>query len=395
MSVAEGVIGDINSNQPVAPAERILALDVLRGFALFGVLLAYALWNLGSPPESQYSRFDLVAEKALSALVDHKFYTILAFLFGLGFSLQLKRANEKGLSVVSTYCRRLFALILIGLLHALLLRNGDILVPYAVCGFLLIPFRKASNRIILIAAFLMIFSPFVVEELWRLTGAPLPERPNTDGMSYLAANFEWVKFWYSTAIIYWCGNISLFLLGFYAGREGVFQKIAADRKRLLLIMPLGLLAGVTFYFLRYFVDESGAAQEPYNWGQKLAVGLFYKFHAWGLAAFYASILLLLSQKMQQHRWLAPLAAVGRMALTNYLLQALIIIPVCIIFNLFDKVTPTVGLLLALAVWAVQVPFSLLWLKYFNFGPFEWIWRSLTYGKIQHLRKTPEKEMITA
>lgn len=394
MSVAEDEIGAVNSNQPVKPGERILALDVLRGFALFGVLLAYALWNLGGPPESQYSRFDLVADKVLSALVDHKFYTILAFLFGLGFSLQLKRASEKGLSVVVTYCRRLLALILIGALHALLLRNGDILVPYAVCGFLLIPFRNASNRVILTVALLMIFSPFVVEELWRLTGFPFPERPNTDGMSYLAANFQWVKYWYSTAVIYWGGNISLFLLGFYAGREGVFQKLAADRKRLLLIMPLGLIAGILFYFLRYFVVES-AAGEPYNRGQRLGVGLFYKFHAWGLATFYASVLLLLSQNLRWQGWLAPLAAVGRMALTNYLLQALIIVPACVIFDLFDKVTPTVGLLLALAVWAFQVTFSLLWLKYFNFGPFEWIWRSLTYGKLQRWRKTVEEEMITA
>lgn len=388
MSVAVDEISSAGFNQPVMPDERILALDVLRGLGLFGVLLAYALWNLGNPPESEYSRFDLVADKVLTPLVDHKFYTTLAFLFGLGFSLQLKRASQKGLSVVATYCRRLLALILIGLLHALLLRNGDILVPYAVCGFLLIPFRKASNRIILTVAFLMIFSSFMVEELWRLTGIPLPERPNTNGMSYLAENFEWIKYWYSTAIIYWCGNISLFLFGFYAGREGVLQKLVADQKRLLKIMLIGLFAGILFYFLWIYFDKS-AVNEPNHRGQRLVFGLLYKFHAWGLALFYASVLLLLSQKLSWQKWLTPLAAVGRMALTNYLLQAIIIIPVCLIFNLFDKVTPTIGLLLALVVWAFQVPFSLWWLKYFNFGPFEWIWRSLTYGKIQQLQKTTE------
>ncbi|MGH9841827.1 MAG: heparan-alpha-glucosaminide N-acetyltransferase domain-containing protein, partial [Blastocatellia bacterium] len=114
--------------QPVPPSERIHALDVVRGFALFGVLLAYTLWNLGSPPESTYSQADRILNGVLSALVDTKFYTLFAFLFGLGFSIQLTRAEVRGASIVPVYCRRLLALLLIGLAHALLFRNGDILV---------------------------------------------------------------------------------------------------------------------------------------------------------------------------------------------------------------------------------------------------------------------------
>src|SRR5688572_9853505 len=121
--------------QPVLPSERIPALDVLRGFALFGVLLAYTLWNLGSPPEQTYSQVDRILNQVLVALVDTKFYTLFAVLFGLGFSIQLTRASVRRASVVPTYCRRLLALLAIGLTHALLLRNGDILVPYAVMGF--------------------------------------------------------------------------------------------------------------------------------------------------------------------------------------------------------------------------------------------------------------------
>src|SRR5436190_20302052 len=110
------------SLDPVQPHERLIALDVLRGFALFGVLLAYALWNLGNPPESTYSTVGLIMNRVLSALVDTKAYTMLAFLFGLGFSIQLTRAAARGVSIVPVYCRRLLALGLIGLAHALLLR---------------------------------------------------------------------------------------------------------------------------------------------------------------------------------------------------------------------------------------------------------------------------------
>src|SRR5262245_54218102 len=86
--------------QPVAPSERIPALDVVRGFALFGVLLAYSLWNLGNPPEHTYTHIDRILDVVLSALVDTKFYTLFAFLFGLGFSIQLTRARTRGTSIV-------------------------------------------------------------------------------------------------------------------------------------------------------------------------------------------------------------------------------------------------------------------------------------------------------
>ena len=138
--------------QPVQAGERIPALDVLRGFALFGVLVAYALWSLGSPPEDTYGQTDRILNWVLTALVDTKAYTLFAFLFGLGFSIQLIRARARGISIVPIYCRRLLALLLIGLAHALLLRNGDILVPYAVMGFFLLLFRNASNRTLAIGA---------------------------------------------------------------------------------------------------------------------------------------------------------------------------------------------------------------------------------------------------
>src|SRR5262245_8644200 len=193
---------DATPLQPVKPGERIPALDVLRGFALFGVLLAYALWSLGNPPEETYGQTDRILDFALTVLVDTKAYTLFATLFGLGFSIQLTRAQARGISIVPVYCRRLLALILIGLAHALLLRNGDILVPYAVMGFFLLLFRNASNRTLAIGALIGLLSPYLARSAWEFTGVPFPQRPETEGVSYFASNFAWVQYWYSTAITF-------------------------------------------------------------------------------------------------------------------------------------------------------------------------------------------------
>ena len=122
-----------------------------------------------------------------------------------------------------------------------------------------------------------------------------------------------------------------------------------------------------------------------EFGPRLSLGLLWSIHAWGLAAFYASSLLLLLETRYGKQWLAPLGWVGRMALTNYLLQALIIVPLCIELNLFGRVTPSLGVLLAWAVWSIQVAASMWWLKQFRFGPAERLWRCLTYGRFQLMR----------
>jgi uncharacterized protein len=372
--------------QPVKPCERIPELDVLRGFALFGVLIAYALWNLGSPPEETYSITDRILDYALAVLVDTKAYTLFAFLFGLGFSMQLTRA--RGRSIVPLYCRRLLALLLIGLVHALLLRNGDILVPYAVMGFFLLLFRNASNKALAFGAILGLFAPYLARGAWELTGIPFPQRPETEGMSLIASNYAWVRYWYATAITFWPASLPMFLFGLYVGRRRFFENIRYQGRVLRITLIAGLGVGVGAYLSRLLLIQSSPGFE-----QRLAQGLLWSAHAWGMAAFYASSLLLLWQRPAWQRLLAPLGSVGRMALTNYLLQSILIVPVCAAFGLFDKVTPSLGLLLVLSVWLAQIPLSLWWLKRFRFGPAEWLWRSLTYGNPQPMRASDKSDDI--
>ena len=366
--------------QPVTSRERILALDVFRGFAMFGVLVAYTMWSLGTAPDDQWSALDKRLGDLVNFFVDGKFYTILATLFGFGFSIQLGRATNDA-NAVDIYCRRLAVLALIGLTHALLLRNGDILLPYALTGFLMIPFRKASDRTILIAAFVAFLIPAATGIAVKALGIPIPERPQLENAPYLVENAAWVRYWYQTAIFTWPTNLTLFLFGLLFGRHHVLEKIANRPRTLITILLCGLAAG-TFFF---FVDRALVQARWANIGS--VASLIFTLHCWGMSSAYVATLLLALRTSAGERILMPLSAIGRMALTNYLSQAAIIVPLCLAFGWFDHFTPTRSLALALALFLlVQLPFSLFWLRHFEFGPAEWFWRLLTYGRVPQLKR---------
>lgn len=371
------------SIQPVASGERILALDVLRGFAMTGVLIAYCLWNLGTAPEESWSRLDKALDQMLEFAVDGKFYTILAFLFGLGFSLQLERASDRA-AAVRTYCRRMAVLAGIGALHALLLRNGDILFPYAITGFFLIPFRLASDRVIVAAAFVALLVPYAARGIWEASGAPIPERPHLEQAPYLVENLVWVRYWLETAIFTWPTNLTLFLLGYLAGRHRLVIWIGQRPKMLGSLVITGLCVGAAFYTVMLQIAAAGSLSII----ERTFRDLSFTFHCWGLASAYAATLLLALHSSRGSALVSPLAPIGRTALTNYLMQAVLIVPLCLIFGWFDIFTPTRSLLLALAIFAFQLVFSSWWLRYFRFGPLEWIWRLLTYGRIPPLKLGP-------
>jgi len=316
-------------------------------------------------------------------VIDGKFYTILAFLFGLGFSLQLGRASDSA-AAVRTYCRRLAVLAGIGLLHALLLRNGDILFPYAMTGFLLIPFRRAPDRLLVAAALVALLVPFAAVWLWKASGVPIPDRPQLENAPYLVENAMWVRYWYETAIFTWPTNLTLFLFGFLAGRHRLIPTLAGRPRALLAIVPVGLLASTVFYLI---IKQLAAVGAPTAL-DRLAGGLSFTFHCWGLSSAYAATLLLALGSQRGIRLLSPLAAIGRMALTNYLTQAGVIVPLCLAFGWFDTFTPTRSLLLAFALFALQLPFSVWWLRHYRFGPAEWVWRVLTYGRLPPMRSQP-------
>jgi uncharacterized protein len=359
--------------QPVAARDRIVTLDVLRGFAMVGVLVAYCVWSLGTAPDAVWSPLDKLLGGAVGFAVDGKFYTILAFLFGLGFSLQLERAGDAR-AAVRTYRRRLAALAGIGLAHAFLLRNGDILFPYAITGFFLIPFRRASDRTIIVSAFIALLLPHAVRLAWEASGIPIPDRPDLTNAPYLVENAAWVRYWTETAIFTWPNNLTLFLFGFLAGRHRLVPQLVDRSRTLAMILCGGLLGGVGLFWLSLNLP-----------GSKVASSLAFTFQNWCLSSTYAATLLLALRSRPGTAMVAPLAPVGRMALTNYLLQAGIIVPLCLAFGWFDTFTPTRAFTLAFAVLLFQLPFSAWWLRRYRFGPAEWVWRLLTYRHVPPLR----------
>ncbi len=266
----------------------------------------------------------------------------------------------------------------IGLVHALLLRNGDILLPYAIMGFILLPFRRASDGSVLATALLVLLVPFAARSLWEASGLLMPARPVTQEGGFLAVNLAWVRYWYTTAILHWPPILTLFLFGFYAGRHHLVTRLA-ERPAAAAWIFIGALAASALLFLLQQRVLAGFPEDPTILADATA-SLLFSFHAWTLAVAYMAALLLALRTAAGSQALRPLAAVGRMALTGYLMQAALIVPFCLLLGLFGRFTPASSLLLALTFFLlVQLPFAVLWLRQFEFGPAEWLWRRLTYG----------------
>lgn len=369
---------------PVEAGERIAALDVLRGFAMVGVLIAYCLWSLGTAPEEQWSRPDRLLGDFAAFAVDGKFYTILAVLFGFGFAIQLGRSASDS-AAVDTYCRRLTVLAGIGLVHALLLRNGDILLPYALMGFLLIPFRRASDRTLAASAIAILLGQTAIQFAWPALGLPEAQRPSLQDASYFEENLAWLHYWYVTAPFNWPLNLTLFLFGLLAGRRKLIAVLNARPGVLKIIAVTGLIIGTALFWSHAELSGRGAGTPA-----AAILSLLFTAHCWAMSSAFAALLLLAMRIRTGATLLAPLEALGRLALTNYLLQAAIAVPVCIAFGWFNTFTPSRALLFAGAILAFQLPFSMWWAKRYQFGPAEWLWRLLTYQRLPSMRLSPRE-----
>lgn len=399
---------------PTQAHERIQAIDILRGFALLGILLV----NFSGTEVARTGRIDDEVRRLLVFLISSKFYTTFSFLFGLGFALQLLRARQRKSRIVPVYLRRMAVLYLIGLFHAILIWPGDVLLYYAVMGFFLILFRKLPGKVLLIFVILSLafeFWTYLPSSPPNRISALLPARhnPEVQQQEALERTLEYAKlseagqnvglatrfgtyfqavkarfhFWKARIgfrfMYFWGSVFAMFLLGLYAGRRGIFHDLAGRRK---------FLRGVMWTTLPFALGLNLI----YAYGPQVLGRLYQQIPEWGFSLlyilagpvgslFYISALLLLLVKSE--RWarrLGFLRWVGRMPLSNYLMQSLVgtLVYYGYGLDLGSHLSYLVGLLLTLAVFALQIPLSRWWLSRFQFGPFEWLWRSLTYGKLQ-------------
>jgi uncharacterized protein len=380
------------ASAPVQPQHRIQYLDVIRGFAITGVLLAYVFWNLGNAPESTYTSFDIGLDKTLTFLIDSKCFTLLANLFAVGFVLHMNKGGNPGRSLY-TYRRRLLGLMIIGLAHAILLRNGDILLPYALLTLLVSFFYFASNRTIIIAMAVTFFLQVFMPEIWKWLQIPFPQRPVANG-NYWVDNFVWLKFWYASALFYWETTLFFLFSGLLLGRIFIQKKTKLSNRQLIYLAGAGLIAGsASYWILSYYTNKISGLPDIGNTQivRTTIFNLLWLIHRGGLAVAYASLFYLLLKRFA----LNTLAALGRTSLTNYILQAIIVVPGCLLFNLFDHITPTIALIMTASIWIVQVLFSTWWLKHYQFGPLEWLLRRFTYGKMLTAKKIEKETELVA
>jgi uncharacterized protein len=362
---------------PVEPAERIDGIDVLRGLALLGVLVINTVFEFRVSIFAQFlplpwaqSAIDRALESLLAAAVELKALALFSLLFGVGLAIQFDRlaGNPRRLVLL---VRRLVVLLAIGVVHLFLIWNGDILVQYAVAGLLVLPFLFAPRWLVLIAAgtalllFLTLFPAIVPfpSAAWISTHLAEATRAYRDGgfLDVLAFRIREVPAVFTLLVLIFPRTIALFLLGVLAWRTGILLRPSQHRPLLFGLAASGVIAGTGLT----------VAEQWRLGGVVLALG-------------YAAAIVVCVSFPAGQRMLGWAAPVGRMAFTNYLMQSVVLgwIFYGYGFGLFGRLSVAAALAIALALYAAQVVFSAWWLRRYRYGPVEWLWRSLMYGKRQ-------------
>lgn len=396
-------------------AERSQLLDALRGFALLGVAYSnfavHSYWLFIPPDERALlpgAFLDVPLEFIHTVFVQGKFYSIFSLLFGIGFGFFL----EKGAGGIGRYYRRMLVLLLIGWIHLGFLWEGDILTLYALLG-LLLPFaRRMGDRALIITAALLLLAPIAVDavkvategafdpargaralamEADKALGVPeaginhlVPDGGVNEFMRYLDG--AWL--WRLTDLLEsnrFFKVPAMFLIGLWVSRRKIFVDPASHRRLLKRVCIGGLAIGLPGSLLLWWSDEH-LARLPQASG--LVGTVAYAFGVAPLAIGYAAGFALLWTKGSGQRLLRVFAPMGRMALTNYLMQTILAIPIFagLGLGLGTRVSSIGFEAIAVGVLILQLLWSHWWLKRFQFGPMEWVWRSLTYGKMMTMRK---------
>ncbi len=411
---------DIKDMAPVKTSERHIILDALRGFALLGICLAnfpeFSLYTFQKPEIVAYmptAGIDKIVRFLQYLFVDGKFYTIFSLLFGIGFSIIIDHAAQKGADGFRIFYRRMIVLAAIGSLHLIFIWSGDILLLYALLGMLLPLFRHASDKGLLGTSAVLLLFPFLVDGLSTTFGVSLSApavqmqwhycdlygitKDNFGTWLRDAESYEAVfQFLIQGACVrlqeFIDGNryfkvFGLFLLGFYIGRKQIYANLEANRTLLKKMAAYGFLLGLP---LSLFYAWGSVTGHPFGTAVHTAL---YTVSVYPLGFAYVSAICLLYLHGREWRLWRCLAAPGRMALTNYIGQS--VCGMILFYGIGFGLGASAGLidteLIAAAIFLLQMVFSLLWLSSFRFGSIEWFWRMLTYGKILPLRNKKEQQ----
>lgn len=406
-----------HSISPVSTRQRHAILDVLRGVALVGICLAnfpeFALYTFQKKEVVEAmptADTDAIIRFFQYFLIDGKFYTLFSLLFGIGFSIIISNFLAKNRNGLLLFYRRMIILIGIGVIHLLFLWAGDILILYALVGLFLPLFRNVSDKKLLLSTMLLLLLPIIVDSLivlfdWHLS-APVIQATQyfharagitqenfpvwlVEKESYkdvlafnLAGSFIRMQEFIESNRIF--KVLGLFLLGLYIGRNQLYANLDKNKPLIKKVCFYGFLIGIPSSLIYAWDAVSG---HPLG---MIGTAVIYAISVVPMSFGYITAICLCYLAYPGRKIYSALAASGRMALTNYIMQSVfgMIIFYGIGFGLGAKVGLVYVELIALGVFLIQVAYSTLWLHYLQFGPLEWIWRMLTYGKWLKLTKTP-------
>jgi len=403
--------------QEAVQKKRFEIIDALRGFSLAGIVLVHMVENfVGAPtPENtmlatHQGMADSAVDIFIMLFLRGKFFAIFSFLFGLSFYIQMKNASDKGQTPGGSYLWRLILLFAIGYLHHLFYR-GDILTIYAIMGIFLIPFHSIRNtRVLLVAGLLflglgryLVFAITQGEALFT-EEALTPDNPliigyfqllqegaiwdvfrsNATEGQLMKMDFQFGVF--SRAYL----TFGFFLMGMLTGRIRLFQDFMEHKK---LVKNVLIWSGVLFVCslaLAILIFTGIGPEVTFDsWASMIALTAF-DLNNLAMTFILLALFVLCYRSIRIRPYLDTFAPYGRTALTNYLLQS---VAGTFIFygwglGLLGELRNIYTFGIAILLVMVQMALSKWWLKRFNYGPFEWIWRSLTYFKLFPLRRVP-------
>jgi len=402
---SECVQPELATLAPVKDSDRIISLDIIRALALFGVLLIHFSIFSGEHARDPFNGglgwVDRLVDDSTQIFVRGKSISCFSMLFGIGLFIQFERAAAKNITILSYAMRRLGALFVLGMLHYILVWNGDVLGTYALLGFFLLPFTKTKPWTFVVSAVgvfcFVAFLPFIIQWLhldprWSIYAW---KGPSIKAMNALAshgsalASFKGSVLHLTSRLLDEAGTIlPLFIVGALLWRSGLPRDPVRHGLLLKRIFHgsfwLGLMICILTSDALALMPE---ALKRTGYGT-LWTGL-QNFGTAVLALGYFSGLLRLLALPSWSRRLSIIAPLGRMALTNYIAHSVILILVFNAwFHLEGKLRPGLSLLMVILLYSLQVAWSHWWLHYFRFGPLEWVWRCMTYWKLQPMRHGP-------
>jgi uncharacterized protein len=397
-------------NAAVADPDRLQALDLIRGAAVLGILIVNM--QLFSMPDAlsvnpfalgQPSNSDLTIWSVIQVLAESKFMTIFSMLFGAGIVLMTSRVERRGANPGRLHYRRMFWLLIFGLLHAYLLWHGDILVFYAVCGMLVYAARRLQPRALAALGIVMLAIGTSISGAFGLTWASLPDEARTEWQSYwqpaasavgaerAAFRGSWVEqerqrvrmsldthlgdivawgIWRAGGLMVL--GMALLKLDILTGRR--------SRRYYVTLAAVGLATGLPLvaWGLREFFAHRSSLPD--------SVFLVPLWNYWGsilVALGYIGVLMTMWTSGVMPGLIARLSSVGKTAFSCYILETVICTTIFYGHGLgwFGGVDRLQQLLLTFAVWVALLLLAPLWLRRFQYGPLEWLWRRLTYGTV--------------